>query len=798
MKLYLWRYFALLICLLAALAPADVTLRIVVWDGDESLRVLRSTIGDFEKAHPGIKVKLENADYSFYFQKLLTQYAANTAPDVAMLDPGNFMRYAKRGALLDLNRFYDTPGFNINDYYKPIVDAHSFDGKLYVLPRDIAPMGLIYYNKRLFKEAGLDLPDGSWTWSYKPRPELGSKDFLTCMEKLTKKDASGKVNQWAFAPFDPNPLADTFAYSTGARYVDNPTNFSKLNYTDPRIIRALDFVSEISNTKHWMPSKVELDSVVQTAAVDLFIQQKLAMFQCGIWSVPHIRKAMKPGDKDFFDWDIAMFPGYQDPDTGKVTHAFPTGGSGYGILSSTAHPKEAWELARWMAGPPGMKAMAAAGIAQPAIQSLAVGPDWIPGPDSPPEAQYPHNRMATHLAVPFVVFPPTADYWPEINSIVGAKIDNVFRGTVDAKTAVTEGQALGEDRLKDILRQEHLAKFNWPAASVIAVLLLSAMIYWVFRPEFGKKLSHRQKAEARSGFLFASPWIFGTIVFTAFPMLLSLLMSATDWDFITPARSRGVDNFSEALFRDTRFWGSLKVTMVYTFVSVPLGITLSMLLALLLNAKIRGVPFYRTCFYLPSLASAVASSLIWRKVFQPDGGLLNLALFGPSGAWRLPLLGSLVHDGKLPDWLGTEQLAVPALIMMSFWGVGAGMIILLAGLKAVPEFYYEAATLDGAGPIRKFLVVTVPMVAPAILFTMITGLIGSFQAFTQVYVITAGTGGPNNSTRFFMLHLYDAAFNNLRMGYGAALAWILFVIIFIAAMLQFRLNRVIYYEGAEK
>lgn len=126
------------------------------------------------------------------------------------------------------------------------------------------------------------------------------------------------------------------------------------------------------------------------------------------------------------------------------------------------------------------------------------------------------------------------------------------------------------------------------------------------------------------------------------------------------------------------------------------------------------------------------------------------------------------------------------------------MVILLAGLKGIPEFYYEAATLDGAGPVAKFKVITVPMVAPALLFSLITGLIGSFQVFTQVFVITSGQGGPNNSTRFYMLHLYDAAFNNLRMGYGASLAWILFVIVFILSMLAFRLNKNVYYEGAER
>jgi len=786
----------------AVLARADVKLRMVVWDGDESLTVLRAAIKKFEAAHPGVTVNLEHVDYNNYFQKLLAQYAGDTAPDVAMLDPGNFQRYAKRGALLKLNDFYgQEPGFDINGYYKPIVDAHSLDGTLYVLPRDIAPMGLVYYNKRLFKEAGIAEPDGSWTWSWEPRPELGDKDFLTVLKKLKKVDAKGKTTQWAYAAWDNNPVGTSFLYCSGGRLVKgDPSKFTELNFDDPKVIQVYDFVSRLMNVDKLIAPKSETDSASQTDAVDLFVSQKLAMFQCGIWQVPHIRKTMKPGDKNFFDWDIAMFPGFEDPVTKKVTRAFPTGGSGYSIMSSTKHPKEAWQLLIWMAGPEGMRDMAAAGIAQPAIHDMAVSDAWIPGPNTPVEQQYPHNRILTDQAVQYVVFDPNADYWSELNSILGNKLDNVYRGTAKAEPSLKAAQGQATRRLSQILEQRDLPKFNWPAGIAVAALILVGLGAWVFGPEIGVKRTQKEKQTARAGLAFASPWIIGLLVFTVGPMLFSLIMSFADWDFITPARWTAAANYAEALFgRDERFWLSLRVTLVYTAVSVPLGLALALGLAMLLNTKVKGIPLYRTCFYIPSLASVVASALIFRRVFQPDGGLLNLALFGPAGTWRLPLISSLIGpDGKLPDWLGNENLSVPALIMMSLWGVGGGMVILLAGLKGIPEFYYEAATLDGAGPVAKIKVITVPMVAPALLFSLITGLIGSFQVFTQVFVLTSGQGGPNNSTRFYMLHLYDAAFNNLRMGYGASLAWILFVIVFILSMLAFRLNKNVYYEGAEK
>ncbi|MES1147144.1 MAG: extracellular solute-binding protein [bacterium] len=787
---------------MAWMCQANVHLRMVVWDGDESLAVLRSAIKTFEKAHPGVTVALEHVDYNNYFQKLLAQYAGDTAPDVAMLDPGNFQRYAKRGALLDLNRFYgSSPDFHIDEYYKPIVDAHSLDGKLYVLPRDIAPMGLVYYNKRLFDEAKIPYPDGSWTWSWQPRPELGDKDFLTVLKKLVKHDQNGKTTQWAYACWDNNPVGNTFLYCSGSRLVKgDPSKFTQLNLDDPKVIQSYDFVSRMMNKDKLIASKSETDAASQTEAVDLFVSQRLAMFQCGIWQAPHIRKAMKKGDPNFFEWDIAMFPAFQDPETGKTTRAFPTGGSGYSILSSTRHPKESWELLQWMAGPPGMIDMAAAGIAQPAISKLARGEAWIPGPNTPADQLYPPSRIITDQAVQYVVFDPNADYWAELNSIVGNKLDNVFRGTASAEAALKDSQGVAQRRLDQVLEQRNLPRMNWPVGAGLSALLIVGLAYWVFAPDIRKRQSPRQKLEGRAGLLFASPWIVGLIVFTVGPMLLSLVMSFTDWDFITPAKWNGIANYSEALFgRDERFWNSLKVTVIFTGVSVPLGMALSLALAMLLNTKVKGIPLYRTFFYVPSLASVVASSLIFRRVFQQDGGLLNLALFGPNGTWRIPLVASLIGpDGKLPDWLGNEHLSVPALIVMSLWGVGGGMIVLLAGLKGIPEFYYDAATLDGASPWAKFRVITLPMVAPALLFSLITGLIGSFQVFTQVFVITAGSGGPNNSTRVFMLHLYDAAFNNLRMGYGAALAWILFVIVFILAMIAYRFNRNVYYEGAER
>lgn len=783
-----------LACLTHAAEP--VTLRFTVWDGDESLKVIRGVLAQFERENPDIKVKLEPIpDYAGYHQKMITMYAANVAPDVCMMDPPNFQALAKRGALLPLNPIVEkTPGYSLDIFYKPILDAHSFEGTLYVLPRDIAPMGLVYYNKRIFREAGIPFPDGSWTWDFQPRPELREKCFTWVMQQLTKKGANGRTERWGFASGWPELLAQTLTYSYGGRYTDNPVAPTKIEINDPKTIKAYQFASDLMNSLGWALGPTEQSSRMLSSTQMEFVNERVAMFQNGIWEVPNMRKYLKPGQKGFFEWDIALFPAFKDG-----TRAFPTGGSGYAIFSSTKYPEQAWRLTRYMSGPVAMEAMARAGIAQPAIKSLAVEPGiWVPGPDTPLEQRYPANRIATHQAVDYVVFSENADYWAEVGGMMRTGMDLLWSGQAKAEPTLERGTREAQVRLDAILSEQKRPLYNWSWGILAGVLIAFSIVTWVFWPERKIKYSQRERAESRSAFLFASPWILGLILFTVGPMILSLLMSFADWDIIRAARWRGVENFREALFVDPRFWKSLQVTLIYTFAAVPLGLFGSLALALLMNQKVKGIPLFRAFYYLPSLASLVAASLIWRRVFQQDGGLLNMALYSPVGeALQIPqFLSQFSPDGKQINWLLNEQMALPALIMMSLWGIGGGMVILLAGLQGIPQFYYEAATLDGAGIWGRFKAVTLPLLSPSIFFSLVTGFIGSFQVFTQAFVMTQG--GPNDATRFYMLHLYSNAFQSLRMGYASALAWVLFFIILMFTILQFRLSKWVYYEAEVK
>lgn len=286
--------------------------------------------------------------------------------------------------------------------------------------------------------------------------------------------------------------------------------------------------------------------------------------------------------------------------------------------------------------------------------------------------------------------------------------------------------------------------------------------------------------ESLTFYLFLAPWFLGFILFTIGPIIASAVLSLTKYDIVLPPRFIGINNYRDLFASDRLFVVSLYNTGYYVLFFVPLQIALSLALALLLNIRVHGIPVYRTLFYIPSIVPAVANSILWIWIFQPQWGLLNygLSLFGVKG----------------PLWLSSVVWAKPSLIIMSLWGSGGSMIIFLAGLQGIPQHLYEAAQLDGANLWRRFWNVTLPMLTPTTFFVMVLGIIGSFQVFTQAYIMTGG--GPANSTLFYMLYLYRRAFVFQNMGYASAMAWILFVIIFVLTLVQFATaRRWVYYEG---
>lgn len=285
--------------------------------------------------------------------------------------------------------------------------------------------------------------------------------------------------------------------------------------------------------------------------------------------------------------------------------------------------------------------------------------------------------------------------------------------------------------------------------------------------------------ERRDAYLFILPWFIGFLLFTAGPMLGSLYISFTRWEIVTPSVWVGLDQYTR-LFADDRFYLSLWNTAYYVFLGVPLHLALALLAALAMNMDLKGIRIFRTLYYVPSLTPAVANSILWLWIFHPQWGLANA------------LLQWVGFEGLY--WLQDPKLAKPSFIIMSFWTIGGQMVILLAGLKGIPRQLYEAAAIDGANTWHRFWSVTLPMLTPALFFNLIIAIIGAFQVFTQAYIMTEG--GPNYATLFYLLYLYRMAFENFRMGYASAMAWVLFVIILFFTLIQFRLSdRWVFYEG---
>jgi multiple sugar transport system permease protein len=295
-------------------------------------------------------------------------------------------------------------------------------------------------------------------------------------------------------------------------------------------------------------------------------------------------------------------------------------------------------------------------------------------------------------------------------------------------------------------------------------------------------MSRLARREAVEGYLFITPWLLGLIIFILAPIVVSFYFSFTDFQVVKAPIFIGLENYRR-LAADDLFWQSIKVTTLYVFTSVPLGLLLSFAVALLMNQSVRFLSLWRTIYYLPSLVPIVASTMLWLWIFNPQFGLLNT------------LLRFVGIEGPL--WLGHTQWALPSLILMSLWTVGGPMLIYLAGLQGVPSELYEAAEIDGAATWAKFRSITLPLMTPIIFFNLVMNMIISFQTFVQAFIMTEG--GPRYATLLYVLYLYQNAFKFFRMGYASALAWVLCLIILFLTILIFRSSTLwVFYESELK
>jgi multiple sugar transport system permease protein len=299
------------------------------------------------------------------------------------------------------------------------------------------------------------------------------------------------------------------------------------------------------------------------------------------------------------------------------------------------------------------------------------------------------------------------------------------------------------------------------------------------------KGSYAARREERTGFLFASPWLIGGVLFLIGPIVASGLLSLTNWNLISSPRWVGIDNYRD-MAGDHNFRQSIKVTLLYTVLAIPLYQVAGLALGLLLNQRVKGMYLFRTILFMPAVLSGVAVAVLWVSLLNPDLGVVN------------QMLRAIGIDDP-PRWLQSPTWAIPAVVLMGLWGVGGGAIIYLAGLQNIPPALYQAAKIDGAGPWQTFRYITLPLLTPTLLFTLLIGLIEAFQVFDTAFVLGGGSqGGTRGSLLFYVLNLFNEGFRNGRFGYASALAWVLVVAAAVVIVLIFRTSsRWVYYESGD-
>ncbi len=382
-----------------------VEVKVAFWGSPDEIDIVTHSIEPWQKQHPEIKVILEHTPYSGYDSKMLTRVAGGSAPDVMATEVNYFVTFATKHVVEDLTPYIQSDSdFHPTDFFPEIVNRFTVNGKIYAIPRDVAPFACVFYNKNLFDEAKVPYPTDNWTWS----------ELLEKAKALTKKDEAGRIVQYGFYGW----AWQNFVYGNGGALVDQVQNPTVTKLDDPLSIEGLQFYTDLINKYQVMPTPVALANLGMGVDI-MFSSGRLAMFLSGIWETPALRNYK-------FNWDVAMFP--KNP---KGVRQFGTGGSGYTILKSSKHKKEAWEVVKALTSPPGQIELAHRGLAQPALKTVAESEHWATDPGLPA------NKAMLNKAVQYIVFDPFHPKWPEIQSkIVQPELDNLFNGKETAEQAM--------------------------------------------------------------------------------------------------------------------------------------------------------------------------------------------------------------------------------------------------------------------------------------------------------------------------------------------------------------------------
>ena len=826
---------AFLIVLVAgglAFAETPTTVRFSYWASYEDNEMWKQVCDSFEQQNPDVILKREwyIGDYG---RKLQLVMITGEAADIILMDDELFPAYQVRGYLEDLTpyieresdtiekelaaefRYINTPKAERDPNYQRVylntaLESFNYRGFQGGLPWDGNTV-IIVYNRALFDahnataapEDQVPYPHDGWTWD----------EFRDIAKKLSKdldgdghNDQFGTLFSFGFLGFEP------FLWSFGGDVLNEDR--TKCTMDQPRVIEAAQFMHDMKYEDRsiaWLGEMEGFNDVVQ------ILTGRLAMYPAMSYLIPGLNRV-----KGGMTWNVEHMP------IGPHGHRYTrVTWDGISINAKTTQEKKeiAWRFMKHLISPESQAIIGDLQIGMPARREQVLA-DYI-------KPETPAREEIALEATEYGRLTPITPRYMEINDAMRTEF-NLLNAA--ESTGITPEEALVRltQKVNAVLEKEQA---DWAEAladelgtgkkggsgfmSLLAALgILAAIVAilgaippvrasFLLRCAEAKQMvrSKMARKEAIDGLIFAGPWLFGLLFLTAFPIIFSIILSFSEWDplkSINTMQFIGLGNFARAFSRDPVNGDPLVLkalynTFYYAIFAVPLGLTTSLGLAILLNQKVRGITIFRTTFYLPSIVAGVATVILWMYIFNPIWGPLNQILHWFNMFFDKTVILSFINLPE-PKWLAEPAWGKPAMILMSLWGAGGGgMLIFLAGLQGVPDQLYEVAELDGAGRLRKFWNVTLPMLTPTIYFNFIMGIIGSLKVFMQAFIMTDGGGGVDYSLLFYVLHLYNKAFVNYEMGYASALAWILFSIILALTMLVIKSSSIwVYYEGERK
>lgn len=750
------------------LAEGQVQLTVIQWGEKNEDAIVAQLVKDFEglPENRDIRIRRVNLGQAAAVNtKLQTMFAANDPPDVFYLGFEKVADFASKNLLADVeeliaaDRAAGRETVDLDDYFPAVLKCFHFDdgtqrvgsGRLVALPKDFTVAGF-YYNKDLLRRAGVpEPPPTGWTWD----------EFISTARAVARLPGCYGAD---FVTWE--SMVRLYLWNHGQDFADE--QWEAYRFDDPGLRAALEKLRRWfhEEDRTLVSAKTQLETHLEP-----FLAGNVGLAgPFGRWKVPTYRLIRD------FDWDIAPLPHEKGmpPRNGIFTTA-------WAIARDTPHKQAAWRFVKYLNSARGQALMCEAGLAIPVLKSVAYSPAFSQ------EHLKPKNWRvyldAAEYAQP-IDWPADPRYLEQLR--VG--LERIYKQNMPVNRVMPQVAAAWRENDRTNAARQGYSRVDWSIVAwalvtpLAALLLIGAARWWRRRP---RGLAFGEEA---AGSLMVSPWVIGFAAFTAFPVVMSLLLSFMNWSgmsALSQAQWVGVDNFVTLARGDARFRHSLYVTAWYALLAVPTGQLAALGAALLMNREWRSIGVFRAVWYLPSVLAGVGMAVMWKWVFHHEHGLMNAALSHvlPEG-WHPPAW----FEKDAATW------AVPAFAIVNLWSIGGTMMVYLAGLKGIPGELYEAADIDGAVGWRKFVHVTLPMLSPVVLFNVIIAIIASFQVFTQAWIMTGG--GPGDATRFYVVYLYGQAFDIHRMGYASALAWLLLVIVLALTLLVMRgSRRFVHYEG---